>query len=128
MRHTLQGTKMKDRKGKVMWDGSTKFEPLDLDVVMNDYTPIGNEPEATFGTAKTAFYWLIYNLRASHPEAPILLAFADIKACLRFPRIHPDLTGAFGFLGAKLYYLATYCYGFWIKHISSMLVAIPQSY
>ena len=87
-----------------MWDGSTKFEPLD--VVVNDYTPIDNEPEVTFGTAKMAFYWLIYNLRASYPEAPILLELADIKACFRFPRVHPDLTGAFGFLAANLYFLA----------------------
>ena len=77
-----------------------------LDVVLNDYTPVDNEPEVTFGTAKTDFYWLIYNLRISYPEAPILLALADIKACFRFPRIHPDLTGAFGFLVANLYCLA----------------------
>ena len=70
---------------------------------MNDHTPTDNEPEVTFGTAKIAFYWLIYNLRASHPEAPILLALADIKACFRFPWIHPDLTGVFGFLVANLY-------------------------
>ena len=104
MRHTAQGMVMKDGKGRVVWDGSTKFEPLD--VVLNDYTPVDNEPEVTFGTAKRDFYWLIYNLRVSYPEASILLALADIKACFRFPRIHPDLTGAFGFLAANLYFLA----------------------
>ena len=87
-----------------MWDGSTIFEPLD--VVMNDYTPTGNEPEVTFETAEKSFYWLIYNMRESYPELPILLALADIKACFRFPRIHPDLSGAFGFLAANLYFLA----------------------
>ena len=40
-------------KGRVVWDGSTKLEPLD--VVMNDYTPIDNEPEVTFGTSKLLF-------------------------------------------------------------------------
>ena len=55
---------MKDGKGRVVWDGSMKLEPLD--VVMNDYTPTDNEPEVTFGTAKKSFYWLIYNLRASY--------------------------------------------------------------
>ena len=92
MHHTPQGMVIKDGKGRVVWNGSTKFEPLDI--VMNDYTPTDNEPEVTFGTAKMAFCWLIYNLRASYPEASILLGLADIKACFRFPRIHPDLTGA----------------------------------
>jgi len=32
---------------------------------------------------------------------------ADVKACFRFPRIHPDLTGAFGFLADAFYCLAT---------------------
>ena len=104
MRHTAQGMVMKNGKGRIVWDGSTKLEALD--VVMNDYTPIDNEPEVTFGTSKTAFYWLIYNMRASFPDTPIFLALADIKACFRFPRIHPDLTGAFGFLAGNLYCLA----------------------
>ena len=95
---------MKDGKGRVVWDGSMKLEPLG--VVMNDYTPTDNEPEVTFGTAKKSFYWLICNLRVSYPEAPTLLALADIKACFRFPRIHLDLTVAFGFLAANLYLLA----------------------
>jgi hypothetical protein len=32
---------------------------------------------------------------------------ADIKACLCFPRIHLDLTGAFGFMAGGYYNLAT---------------------
>jgi len=35
------------------------------------------------------------------------LGMADIKACFRFPRIHPDLTGAFGFMAGGFYNLAT---------------------
>jgi hypothetical protein len=31
---------------------------------------------------------------------------ADIKACFRFARIHPDLTSAFGFLAGGYYHLA----------------------
>ena len=104
MRHTAQGMVMKDGKRRVVRDRSKEFDPLD--VVMNDYTPTENEPEVTFKTAKKAFYWLLYNLRVSYPELPILLALADIKACFRSPRIHPDLTGAFGFLAANLYFLA----------------------
>ena len=75
-------------------------------MVMNDHTPTDDEAEIDFGTAKYDFYWLIYNMRVSYPEASILLALADIKACFRVPRIHPDLTGAFGFLINNLYCLA----------------------
>ncbi len=32
---------------------------------------------------------------------------ADVKACFRFPRIHADLTGAFGFLAGGYFNLAT---------------------
>ena len=35
------------------------------------------------------------------------MALADVKACFRFPRIHPDLTGAFGFLTGDYFCLAT---------------------
>ena len=53
MRHTAQDMVMKDGKERVVWDGSTNFDPLD--VVINDYTPTENEPEVTFGTAKFVF-------------------------------------------------------------------------
>jgi hypothetical protein len=49
----------------------------------------------------------IYNTRISYPTAMILLGLADLKACFRYPRIHTDLTGAFGFIADKLYNLAT---------------------
>ena len=101
LRHNCQG--IVDMKRQV-WDGSTKRSPDDI--VMNDHTPTVDEPEIDFGTAKHEFYWLIYNLRASYPEASILLALADIKACFRFPRIHPDLTGAFCFLINNFFCLA----------------------
>jgi len=48
----------------------------------------------------------IYNTRISYPTATILLGLADVKACFRYPRIHTDLTGAFGFIADKLYNLA----------------------
>ena len=73
---------------------------------MNDHTPSVDEAEIDLGTAKHEFYWLGCDLRASHPEASILLALAEIKACFRFPRIHPDLTGAFGFLINNFFCLA----------------------
>jgi hypothetical protein len=42
----------------------------------------------------------------SYPTATILLGLADVKACLRYPTIHADLTGAFGFIADELYNLA----------------------
>ena len=64
-----------------------------MDIVMNDMTPTENEAEITFGSAKVFFYQYLYNLRISFPHEVIFLPLADIKACFRFPRIHPDLTG-----------------------------------
>ena len=121
LRHSSQG--IVDMKRQI-WDSSTKRHPLDL--VLNDYTPTTEEAEVTFGTAKLEFYWLIYNMRVSFPEAPILLALADVKACFRFPRIHPDLTGAFGFLISTYYCLAVLW--FWFKHIFYLLGTIQKSY
>jgi hypothetical protein len=48
-----------------------------------------------------------YNTRVSYPTFIILLAMADVKACFRFPCIHEDLTGAFGFLAGGYFNLAT---------------------
>ena len=101
LRHNSQG--LVDLK-RLVWDGSTKRSPTDM--VMNDCTPTDDEADIDVGTAKCDFYWLIYNLRVSYPEDSILLALADIKACFRFPRIHPDLTGAFGFLISNFFCLA----------------------
>ena len=89
---------------RLIWDSSSKRIPHDL--VFNDKTPMDNEAEVTFGTAKGYFKRQIYNLRASFPLKIILLSLADIKACFRFSRIHTDLTGAFGFLISNIFCLA----------------------
>jgi hypothetical protein len=60
-----------------------------------------------FGHVKSQIYMDIYNTCISYPTATILLGLADVKACFRHPRIHADLTGAFGFIADKLYNLAT---------------------
>ncbi len=49
----------------------------------------------------------IYNCRISYPWMKMFLALADITACFCFPRIHADLTGAFGFMAEYLFFLAT---------------------
>jgi hypothetical protein len=61
----------------------------------------------TFGHAKSQVYTDIYNTRISYPTATILLGQEDVKACFRYPRIHTDSTGAFGFIADELYNLAT---------------------
>ena len=42
----------------------------------------------------------------SFPDATILLGTADIKACFRFPRIHANLTDAFGFIAGGYFILS----------------------
>ena len=105
-RHTSQGLVQKiGSNPRAVWDGTTKPSPTD--VVMNDVTPTEDEADITFGMAKLLFYQYLYNLRISFPDDVIFLALADVKACFRFPRVHPDLTGAFGFMAQDLYCLAT---------------------
>ena len=72
-----------------------------------DMTSTEFEAAITFGEAKLKLLQRIYNWRVSDPNSKIYLALADITACFRFPRIHADLTGAFGFMAEKMYFLAT---------------------
>ena len=74
---------------------------------MNQVTPVIREAPITFGHVKMQLYTDIYNTRVSYPTFTILLAMAGVKACFRFPHIHADLTGAFGFLAGGYFNLAT---------------------
>ncbi len=74
---------------------------------MNQVTPVAKEAPVTFGHVKSQIYIDIYNMRISYPTATFLLGLVDVKACFRYPRIHADLTGAFGFIADELYNLAT---------------------
>jgi hypothetical protein len=74
---------------------------------MNQVTPVAQEAPVTFGHVKSQIYTDIYNTHIIYPTAMILLGLADVKACFRYPRIHADLTEAFGFIADKLYNLAT---------------------
>jgi hypothetical protein len=104
--HTIQTVIMKPGKNNcIVWDRTTIL--LALDIVMNQVTPVTCKAPITFGHVKIQLYTDIYNTRISHPNDVILLGLADIKACFRFPRIHPDLTGAFGFMAGGYYNLAT---------------------
>jgi hypothetical protein len=104
--HTIQTVIMKPRKNDcIVWDGTTIL--LALDIMMNQVMPVTRKAPITFGHVKIQLYTDIYNTRVSHPNDVILLGMADIKACFRFPRIHPNLTGAFGFMAGGYYNLAT---------------------
>jgi hypothetical protein len=106
LRHTIQTVIMKPGKNNcILWDGTTIL--LALDIMMNQVTPVTREAPITFGHVKIELYTNIYNMRVSHPNDVCLLGMADIKACFCFPRIHPNLTGAFGFMAGGYYNLAT---------------------
>ncbi len=105
LRHTTQSIVIKDGKNNcIVWDGSTVTQPTDI--VMNQVTPVTQEAPVTFGHVKSQIYMDTYNTRISYSTATILLGLADLKACFRYPRIHADLTGAFGFIADELYNLA----------------------
>jgi hypothetical protein len=74
---------------------------------MNQVTQVAQEAPVMVGHVKSQIYMDIYNTHISYPTATILLGLADVKACFRYPRIHADLTGAFGSIADELYNLAT---------------------
>ena len=105
-RHTSQGMVIKiGKNARVVWDASTKMWALEI--VLNEITDTEFEAIISFGAAKMKLYTCIYNMRVSYPSLDILLAMADVKACFRFPRMHIDAAGAFGFKVKNLYFLAT---------------------
>jgi hypothetical protein len=104
LRHTTQSIVIKDGKNdRIVWDGLTVTRLTDI--VMNQVTLVAQEAPVTFGHVKSQIYMDIYNTCISYPTATILLGLADVKACFRYPKIHADLTGAFGFIADKLYNL-----------------------
>ena len=92
------------KNNRLAFDASTTRLPTDI--VLNQVTPMANKAPITFGSTKMQFLIDIYNTRISFPDAPILLGTAGIKACFQFPRIHADLTGAFGFIAGGYFFLA----------------------
>jgi hypothetical protein len=105
-RHMAQGMQVKPgKKPRVIFDASTKGDTHE--VVLNKITTTKFEANITFGLAKLKLLQGIYNWRISHPDSKIYLVLADITACFRFPQIHTDVTGAFGFMAEGLYFLTT---------------------
>ena len=100
----IPGDEEKGKKWRLVWDGTTKCYWYEL--TMNEVTPTRREPEITFGFAYMMFCIWIWNLRISFPNEEILLAFIDISSCFRFPRMAPDLCGAFGFMVGPWFFAA----------------------
>jgi hypothetical protein len=106
LHHTMQSIVIKDGKNdRIVWDGSAVTQLTDI--VINQVSPVAQEAPVMFRHVKSQIYMDIYNTSISYPTATILLGLADVKACFRYPRIHTDLTGAFGFIADELYNLAT---------------------
>lgn len=98
-----------DKEGKslrLIWNGTDKA--YYYEDAMNDpaITPTTKELECTFGYVYLAFCVWLWNLRISYPDEEIYLAFIDISSCFRWPRICPDLIGAFGFVIGQIYFAA----------------------
>ena len=100
--NVLQPDKIK--KVRLVWDGSTKVNWWET--TMNEVIPTSYEALINFGYVYMAFCIWLYNLRITFPDEDILLAFIDISSCFRWPRIHPDLAVAFGFIIGPLFYAA----------------------
>ena len=90
------------KKTRLCWDGTTEVNWWET--TMNKVTPTEMEANITFGYVHMLFCIWIYNLRIPFPTEDILLVFIDISGCFRWPRVFPDLIGAFGFTIGPLFY------------------------
>ena len=99
-----QGLNTKQKKERIVWDGSTQMGPNDF--AINRVSSIEHEPPVTFGDTKNRVSKQMYNTRIDNPFNDVLLAYVDIKSCFRYPRFSPDVTGAFGF---QVESLGLYC-------------------
>ena len=105
--HVGQTMNLKKANARLCWDGSNKDDPLDWAV--NDDVDMESEPLITFGNTKDLFFTDMYNHRIDDPDKDIWIGTADVKACFRFPKLHPDITGAFSFMMGfmKIFFLMT---------------------
>ena len=78
--HTTQSIVIKEgKKDRIIWDGLAVLKPTNI--VMNQITPVAQEPPVTFGHVKLQIYIDIYNTRIRYPTLIICIALADVKAC-----------------------------------------------
>ena len=92
------------KKPRLCWNGKSKRSPHET--TMNEACSTAKEAPITFGYAYMALCIWIWNLRITFPTEELLLATVDFTACFRFPRIHPDLAAAFGFVIGAWFFAA----------------------
>lgn len=107
-RHNTQGMNLKNGKARLVWDASTVPQEAEWLTVLNRISETNGMPAVTYGTVPKQFMLDILNWRASFPNEDIFIPSGiDLTAAFRYPRVHPDLTGALGFKVQGLYHLAT---------------------
>lgn len=106
-RHNYQGLVTKNGKGRVVWDETSIPRNAPHLTVMNRIAPREDIIQVSYGDVPKRFMKSILNMRASFPDEEIFIPAGDITACFRWPRTHPDLGGALGFVLQDYYHLAT---------------------
>jgi hypothetical protein len=90
---------------QVIFNSSTQTIPNK--VVLNHETSKEFKAIINFGKAKINLFTNIYNWRITYPSKIIHLALGEITPGFRFPQISADLTGNFGCIAEKLYFIST---------------------
>ena len=106
-RHNYQGLITKNGKGRVVWDETTIPRDAPHLTVINRIAPRDDIIQVSYGDVPKRFMMSILNIRASFPDEEIFIPAADITACFRTNKTHPDLTGALGFILQDHYHLST---------------------
>lgn len=106
-RHNYQGLVTKNGKGRVVWDETTIPKKAPHLTVINRIAPRDDIIKVSYGEVPKRFMMSILNMRASFPDEEIYIPAADITACFRSNKTHPDLTGALGFILQDHYFLST---------------------
>lgn len=99
-----QHLRVDSEKSRLIWNGKAKAYHWER--TMNEMTDMHDEMPITFGYVYMNFCTWLWNMRITYPNEDILLAFLDITAAFRFPRVFADLVGAFGFMIGPLYFAA----------------------
>jgi hypothetical protein len=99
-----QGIREKHGKIQVIFDSSTQTIPDK--VVLNHKTSKDFKAIINFGKTTINLFINIYNWRITYPREIIHLDLANITTCFYFPQISTDLTGTFGYIAEKLYFIS----------------------
>ena len=112
----------KNGTSRVVWDETTIPATHPHLIVMNKIAAHDDILKVAYGDVVKRFMTSILNMRASFPNEDIFIPAADITACFRWPRTHPDLSGALGFILQDYYHLAI---GMVFGHVESAAIWEP---